>query len=318
MLDAAAHVDPKFKLVAAPDCVILSEADRSDIEKVLEQVWSHPSSLHLPDGRLLVAPFAAERRSVQFWAGLIAEMNARGRPIALLPVFLDPNRYAAAFASISYGESSWGDRDTLLPDLRLRLIKAKVVSESGLWMMPVTPQDERPNSTIFWEARNTYLFRREWEEAIGNGSQLVQLITWNDFSESTNVEPATATQFVYYDIGAYYAYWFKSGRKPRESDKPMHRLGGTPLTNDIEMVAFLVSPATLEIELNGQHFRRQAPVGMETMRAPASPGRPIFRILRHDKPVIELSSDWSIVKQEDALDPIYVGGSSNRRFVADR
>jgi hypothetical protein len=337
MLDTAANVAPTFKIFAEPDCGILEQATSDEIEAVLAQVWSHPASFHLADGRLLVVPFAAENKSPDFWENLIQRMASRGNPIALIPVFLNPNVYAHAFAPFSYGESSWGDRDPAVPDVRERLENEHEIAANAVWTMPVAPQDERPNSSIFWEAKNSLLYRKEWTEAINNGSQYVQLITWNDFSESTVVEPSSATQFVFYDLGAYYSSWFKTGRMPkiikdaiyythrrelfnpdripRLGDKPMKQLGSTPLSNDIEMLAFLTAPAILEIEINGEISRKSSGPGLVEFRVPASVGTPKFKIIRNEKIVAMTTSPWHIVEQEDVLDPIYAGGSSNRPFI---
>jgi len=337
MLDTAARVAPGFKIVAEPDCNILADATAADLATVLSTAWGHVASFHLADGRLLVAPFAAAGKPPAFWQELEADMAQRGQPIALLPVLLDANADAQKFASLSYGESSWGDRDPQLPDVRLRLEALHLIPADGVWMMPVSPQDARPNSSIFWEADNTRLYRRQWLEAIGNGSQFIQLITWNDVSESTQVEPSSATQFVFYDLGMFYAAWFKTRRMPRivrdaiyythrreiftpdrlpqTGDRPMKQLGTSPLSNDIEMLAFLTKPATLEIELNGVRRRQSSAAGIGEFRLPAEPGTPKFRIIRAGRVIVETTSIWPIVEEETALDPVYAGGSSNRPAV---
>jgi hypothetical protein len=147
MLETAARVAPGFKIVAEPDCNILAAATAAELEAVLSTAWEHAASFYLADGRLLVTPFAAASKPPAFWEQLIADMGQRGQPIALLPVLLDPNADAQRFAHLSYGESSWGDRDPQLPDVRRRLEALHLVPANAVWMMPVTPQDARPNSS---------------------------------------------------------------------------------------------------------------------------------------------------------------------------
>ena len=47
-----------------------------------------------------------------------------------------------------------------------------------------------------------------------DGAQAVQIITWNDHSEGTNLRPNTGSQYAFYDIAAYYIAWYKTGVKP--------------------------------------------------------------------------------------------------------
>ncbi len=96
----------------------------------------------------------------------------------------------------------------------------------------------------------------------------------------------------------------------------MTQLGTSPLSNDIEMLAFLTKPASLEIELNGVRRQRAAAAGLAEFRLPAEPGTPKFRIIRAGRVVVETTSIWPIAQEESALDPIYAGGSSNRPGVS--
>ena len=125
----------------------------------------------------------------------------------------------------------------------------------------------------FGKPENTRLFEHEWQQAIFGGFQYAQLITWNDFSETTEVSPGIETQFLFYDLTRYYSAWFKSGKRPEiykdaiyychrnqiiepdyspvQGEAPMH-LHGVLVSNKVEMLAFLIAPATLQIEL-GRH-----------------------------------------------------------------
>ena len=51
--------------------------------------------------------------------------------------------------------------------------------------------------------------------AIDGGADWVQLITWNDYGEHTEIAPSTGTQHAFYDLTAYYTAWFKTGAAPR-------------------------------------------------------------------------------------------------------
>jgi hypothetical protein len=48
----------------------------------------------------------------------------------------------------------------------------------------------------------------------------------------------------------------------------------------------------------------------------ASPGRPVFRIIRNGKIVVEKISDWTIDAHPTTANADYFGGSSTREFRA--
>ncbi|HEY6256410.1 MAG TPA: endo-1,3-alpha-glucanase family glycosylhydrolase, partial [Xanthobacteraceae bacterium] len=164
-------------------------------------------------------------------------------------------------------------------------------------------------------------------------------VTWNDYSESTEVAPSSGTQFVFFDLATYFIAWFKLGRSPKiirdaiyylhrrqlvtpgvpyiPSDTPLHLAGPTPIQNKIELLAMLTKPATMQIEIAGHTFESSANAGMASLLAPARPGRPVFRILRNGRVELEKQSDWEIVAHPDRDDTLYVGGSTTRKFCAN-
>jgi len=338
LMDVAAAVSPEFGIVPEPDTDVLKNMTPADLREALTQIWNHKASYHLPDRRLLVAPFAAERRPAAFWQEAIERMAKQNMPIALLPILLDPQRYAHEYAPLSIGLSRWGahdpDADAQSSDARLA---AQVKGAGRKWMQPVIPQDERPKAGVFREANASMLFRQQWSEAPQRNSEYVHIISWNDYSEATEVAPSTGVQYVFYDLSAYEIRWFKTGCPPRirhdaiyylhrtqildpsrvrdNGDASMHLRGGTPLSNRIEMIAFLTRPAELEIEIAGQKTRVAALAGLAIATAPAQVGRPLFRILRAGKIAVEKESDWQIHAEGNRVDPLYVGGSTTRALV---
>ena len=74
---------------------------------------------------------------------------------------------------------------------------------------------------------------------------------------------------------------YSDGEQPELNDKPFKRMGRTPVSNAIEMVALLSGSATLEIEIAGKILRQESSGGLVVFTVPARPGRPIFRITRH-------------------------------------
>jgi hypothetical protein len=340
LFDTTAAIDRDFHLALEPDAAALRDINPEVLVETLLDVASSPSAFRLNDGRLLVAPFNPENYPASFWQTVIDEMARHGTPIAFLPVLLNPLRHAAAFAPFSYGLSYWGSKDVnSVKRGNEDGIRYHLGNFSPVFMQPITPQDARPKSAAFSESNNTVLFRELWMKAIENNVPYVQVITWNDYSESTEVSPSSGTQFLFYDLATYFITWFKTGRQPtiirdaiyyshrrqlvapgmivRAGDTPMQLRGATPVHNQIELLALLTRPATLQIEIAGKRFERNAQAGLVTLQAPATLGRPIFRIFRHDHVEVEKISDWEIGDPTDAADPLYVGGSSTRKFCAN-
>jgi hypothetical protein len=337
LLETGEAVDPEFRFVLEPDMAALDSVDIEELASAIKTLSLSPSVYRLADGRVLVAPFYAERESPDFWKKFITEMAEGGTRIALLPVLLNFVRFKDEFAPFSYGLSSWGERDpkSFATDDFLNRVDQSGAGDLKL-MLPIAAQDVRPKSSIFWEARNTQLFRDEWERAIFRNVDYVHIITWNDYSESTEISPSSGTQFVFYDLAYYYAIWFKTGRPPQimrdaiyythrrqiervgetanPGDIPMRLLGKTPLRNQIEMLAFLTEPAIMEIEIADHRYSKSAAQGLVEFDAPAEMGRPIFRIKRGGRTIVAKSSDWTIDDRQDMEDPTYAGGSSIRPF----
>src|SRR5262249_42732584 len=156
---------------------------------------------------------------------------------------------------------------------------------------------------------------QQWAQARRRNAEYVHIITWNDYGEATEISPSSGTQFVFYDLAAYYVRWFKLGYPPLirhdalyylhrrqllsapsaiNGAATMHLRGATALSNHIELIAFLTAAATLEIEVAGHITRQKAPAGLAVIKAPANVGRPIFRIVRDGKIIISRPSDWTI------------------------
>src|ERR1700738_3634819 len=86
-------------------------------------------------------------------------------------------------------------------------------SRGKIWMQPVSVQDNRPHTGVYWEANNTENLRTTWSAAIG-GADWVQIPTWNDYTENTQVSPSTHIGWGPLDIISYYLTQFKQGIAP--------------------------------------------------------------------------------------------------------
>lgn len=338
LLDAAFRVDPGFRILLMPDMEAGFKSHPEELAGAIEALAGHPSVFRRPDDRLVISPFNTQRQSAKWWKEWLIGMKALGVDISFVPLFQDWRRYADDFAAFSDGFSDWGWRSPRT-QRSWRDVPRQAREWVSLWMAPVAPQDMRPRSQEYWEVGNSEGFRVMWENAIHGEADWVQLITWNDYSESTAVAPSTGTQWSFYDLSAYYITFFKTSRPPeikRDVLYYFHRThpasalpdpdqqpkifrpaeGSDPPRDEIELLGFLTGPGILEIEINGTIHRRKAPAGVTSFQVPLTEGRPIFRLRRGGRNRITLKSAFSISSDISRQSLLVHGGSSTREPLA--
>jgi len=335
LLEAANRTDKGFKIMLMPDMEVFKTIPDS-LARLIKTLNTYPAAYRLSDGRLVVSPFNAQQMPASWWSSWLATMKNQGINIAFVPVFQDWSKYAPGYSSISYGMSDWGWRSSKV-QASWRNVPAQAKAYASVWMMPVAPQDMRPKSQIYSEAGNSEEYRVMWENAILGDADWVQLITWNDYSEHTCISPSSGTQYSFYDLTAWYTAWFKTGAKPEikrdvlyyfyriqstsaphQQSKPFMMAAGTDIPrNEIELLAFLVSPGTLEIEINGKKSRRDAPAGMSSFKVPLANGVPVFRLLRENSTKIVLRGAFEINNIITYQNLLYYGGSNSRLPQSD-
>ncbi|MDR3707754.1 MAG: glycoside hydrolase family 71 protein [Capsulimonadaceae bacterium] len=334
LIEAAQRVDPDFKIVPMPDLTAGYSHATTYLTDAITALSKYPNVYRLPDGRMVVSPYCAHIEPPAWWAQWLDQMKAQGVSVALVPLFQGYGRYLKDYAPVSIGASDWGTRG---PTANKGYFgAAKLAHESKLlWMAPVAPQDYRPKDLLTWEGKGSEGFRQSWTDAIDGGADWVQLITWNDYSESSEVSPSTGTQWSFYDLCAYYTAWFKSGKQPKitrdvlyyfhrvesvdapfDADKQMHKTnlasGADPLIDEIEVLAFLTKPGVLETDIAGKRYTMDAPAGITSFHAPLATGTPRFKLLRKGKSVIDFPSAFPVVDKLPYQDLLYRGGSSSR------
>jgi len=265
---------------------------------------------------LVVAPFDAGRQNSAWWNTWKLLMQTSGTDnVALLPLFINWWNYSSpqqGYKQISYGYSDWGVASSAAQYQWATQGAQAHAAGPPLWMGPVRTQDFRPkeNTMQYWENSNSRAFRDSWDNAICDGgsspgvpstagltvsngatafiagacgsgtstssTEWVQVETWNDYSENSEISPSSRTQYAFYDLTAYYTAWFKtrmqpaitqdviyyfyrrhkapadlpsavpSLQKPATPQPPLHP-GDAP-SDKIELLAFLTANATLRID----------------------------------------------------------------------
>jgi len=344
LMQAAKAVDPRFKIVVMPDISAL-KADADAVSQIIAAAAASDAAYRLDDGRLVVSAFNAGLNPPAWWQGIFDQLKSRGIRIAFVPTFLGWGGQAASFAAISHGLSDWGTATATSSDGMKRDPSLAHDSYGKLYMMPVDPQQYRPKGSIFWEAGNSTAFRTAWMSAINAGADWVQLVTWSDFSESSQVEPYTDATLRtdigtgFYNLTGYYAAWFLTGvqppithdvlfyfyrREPTNAASPAQSApnkltGNAPAENNIELVSFLTAPATIAITIGGQSFKQDAAAGISSFKVPTAAGNPQFSLSRNGAEVFSFQGPVQIYGApglpSGVIDMTYWSGSASKSGI---
>ncbi|HSH55551.1 MAG TPA: endo-1,3-alpha-glucanase family glycosylhydrolase [Candidatus Limnocylindrales bacterium] len=345
LLKAAPLVDPNFKLVLMPD------GNGSGAEKGYESLATNIASLvndpvynkniyKLSDGRVVVSPFKPETYSATYWKNFITSMGKKGIKVAFVPTFLDYNAQVANYDAFSYGFSNWGNRnpdDNQLDSLSKKITDAH--SRGKIWMQPVSLQDNRPRDGIYDEANNTENYRLTWNAATVGGSdkkgaEWVQIPTWNDYSENTQISPGSRIGWSALDLTSYYLAKYKLGSYPtikRDTIYVSHRnqlhatmpsplyskvmklrSGSSPARNKVEVMAFLTAPGTIKTVVGTKTYSVEAPAGVSTHLFDLSAGTVSATLSRDGSPVATVTSPNKVVTSTTQQNLLYHFVSSGR------
>ncbi len=205
-----------FSFVPLLDVASMDPAASADPAKVGAALATLPLGGWLTeDGELLLSSFTAELKPPSWWATVVATLKAAtGKGVRLQVVFQDDSpANMDAYASVAYCFGRWGDP---APDAERRWAdSAKNAHDRGKkWMHPIRHQDVRPYAGVYAEARNTELLRVGYDRAIGGGADYLQVVTWNDYSESSHVAPSVGHGRALEPLLRFYNDWWRTGAKP--------------------------------------------------------------------------------------------------------
>lgn len=238
------------------------------------------------------------------------------------------------------------------PDLiadSIATLSAELQAHDKLFMAPVTPYYRGLPAGTNYRAFETEGFSgmaAEWEAAIASDASWVQIVTWNDWAESTYVAPLPMlagasgrahvyedrfgellSHTAYLDASAYYIQWFKTGKKPSISQDRLfyfYRLNPvasdghaaphtqTPLSTRIHVTLFLKAPATLLVDLPGSDLGRHldVPAGITHLSADSRAGTPRFVLKRQGKVIIDKTGEQPITNDDFSGAYNYFSGSA--------
>lgn len=333
MLAAVAAVDPGFKIMLSPDLTNGGNPDPATVVQGILDFAGH-QAIYKIDGVIPLATFYPERKSVDWWDGILAALDEAGVQAAMFPIWLDWSPDKAAWASRSVGFSEWGARfASHSPKYAAHAAETRQYDRQ--YMSPVIFEDTRPREWGFREASNSSLLRGSYEAAITGGADIACLMTWNDYAEAW-MAPSVERGYTISDLVAYYTTWFKLGAAPkivRDQLYYFHRshhtdlaptsqlqtrfmkiLDGDAAKNEVEMVAFHASSATLRITQGSDVRTKQVTgSGMTSFKVPLVAGTtPKFALERSGAAVLSLTSATPIRTQTEFQDLMYHAGSTRQ------
>lgn len=277
----------------------------------------------------LLSSFKAEGPGAAWFQQIVNLLETKyGIPISFQAAFLNASEAnMKAFAPFSDSFGNWGERNprviNMLPDY-----DAQAAKLGKDWMEPVAPQDMRPRLGAYAEAGNTEALRAGWMKAIRDDAEYVQMVTWNDYSESTQFAPSTAHGSAYLEISRYYADWFHAGAAPKIAKDQLfltHRVqfaNATPqvkhtpilpslsgskndVRDKVEALVFLTAPATVQVTVGGTTSTFNAPAGVSAFTAPLKVGSVQAKIVRGGTAVKTAVSPYKVVTTPNVQDLQY-------------
>jgi Glycosyl hydrolase family 71 len=345
MLQAAAEVDPRFKIVLMPDMSALGP-DAGKVLAAVRALYHDEGLLHSPDGRLVVSPFLSESVPASAWEAALLEARKDGYDISFVPSFLSlKSEYAEHYANISDGLGTFG---TPLPGEGEKIAAATSLTHKAgkIYMAGISPQGYRPKEYVFWESEGSLAYRNSWMGAIAGNADWVQLTTWNDFGESTQVEPYTdlngSPGTGYFNLTGYYTAWFLNHSEPTITHDVLYyfyrkeptnaaapRAGKRTLPvhfyipgrNMIEILGFLTAPGTLKVSIGANHYAKDVGAGIQSFAVPLGAGTPRFSLLRGGSTPISFEGTPAIVDERGLpsgyADLTYWSGSASAAGICE-
>jgi hypothetical protein len=337
-LEAARLIDSRLKIIPSVDGTSkLLDRPVEEIAEALKSIANQPGIMRTARGAMMLAAFMPERWPAARWKALFESLRRSNIEVSFFGVFLNFRSATQEHLALMDMTSAWaGNNIDGLPGLALQGLWARFAGVP--WAAPVWPQDFRPKDGCYAETANSRLFRDSWHLAMKQDAPCVHLITWNDYSEGSEIRPSTGIQYAFYDLSAYYIAWYKSGVQPKitrdvlyyfhrveptsgkslgtRQPKPIDLCFGKRPVNQVELLAFLAEPGRLEIEIGGRTTAIDADAGITSLRAPLTPGRPVFRLSRSGRNITTLDSAFEIRSRAEYQDLLYRGGSSTRPAVS--
>lgn len=253
----------------------------------------------LPDGSTVVASYAAQNFDAAWWAKLASDLKAKtGKTVSFVHVY---NNYSASNVSArpAYASGQWspGADPSVLKNQGD--IAGEVRRAGQKYLAASQVQNVRPGTAYgpwFDESANTESLRVGGARLIKDQADIVQGVTWNDWTEGAGFAPSVMHGTVPLEMSAAIIYEWKTGRKPeylvdyavvshRNQTLDAKITGGqttymtqktrgnmTPVRNKVEVYAQLTKPGKVVVTVGGLSTSFDGVKGENVFTVEAKPG----------------------------------------------
>jgi formylglycine-generating enzyme required for sulfatase activity len=225
---AAKNLKSDFKLFISVDAAGIRDYDLN-VTDMVKRFYKHPNQFR-HGGAPVLSTFSGKMK--RFEAPLM-KLEKEGCPVVFIPNFHSFHRYSMRYSSeqitkllsknsLLDGFFNFATDDSINGIIASNANGAKAaVMTDKIYMAGNSPAYNSPNLRDFQLGRG---YGAIWEGIIRDGAPWVELTTWNDYQEDSNLAPRTFHQMskdvldhdeTYLQLTEYYAKWFKTGHAPR-------------------------------------------------------------------------------------------------------
>ncbi|MBI2190621.1 MAG: SUMF1/EgtB/PvdO family nonheme iron enzyme [Planctomycetes bacterium] len=227
LFQAARELDSGFKLFFSPDLNSLGNLNEN-IGDMVRQFKDHPNQFR-HEGRTVLSGWGGGPES---YAGAVQQLESEGLDLCFVPFVYNP-KYASIWSLEQAqrmllghphmdGLFHFGADGSVANLLNNNANGRRVTLTLGkLFMAGVAPAYNSANLRDF---QGMHGYGAVWEGIIRDAADWVEIVTWNDYVEDSNLMPFRwpgGQEKPYYvrdesflDVTGYYSAWFKSGVRP--------------------------------------------------------------------------------------------------------
>jgi glucan endo-1,3-alpha-glucosidase len=333
MYQAAEELGTGFKLFFSVDF-----ENPTNIVNMVESYANRTNTFRY-QGKIVLSSYGHNDVPSMGWPGMdwtnaiIGKLKQDGYPVFFIPYFFsdpveenptasDVTEVLTNYAGILDGLFCFAAAGELEQTIAANAQYAYVVNHAG----KISMASVYPN---YWGCVQYSIGRRYYESLGGEGTELqwdqllgyspdwVEIVTWNDFNESTYVSPVVNpgqyfsgvasprrnTHAGYLELSKFYITWFKSGFQPaidRDALFYFYRIQPKDLvvTNDIPvtwisqyvqdelfLTTMLKAPAKLVVNSGGVQTEYNQSAGISHVRVPFQVGPQTFQLWRGEAPL---------------------------------
>lgn len=350
--EAAKELGTGFKLFISDDGL-----SRQELEDIVDTLSNQPNQFYFR-GKFVLSTFSREGKDNRQGKELME--FAKNKRLFFIPFFytrpivfplisdLLAENLINTFPDIDgYFYFAAGTRSDQVVNSNINLSRS-LHERKKIFMAGIYPY-YRGNSTNYrlFDTKGFQGMEDQWRSAIDVGADWVELVTWNDWNESTYMAPfgspdttaltwGTAGKLLshsaYLEASKYYIDWFKAGVPPHISTDQLYyfyRLApmklsatvtpkefsdmGRPknvstLEDRVYVTAFLKYPATLIVEIGGDHSTFNLQAGLQNVDVPFELGRPTFTLIRNGSVILKKTGEQEISDSDSSSRFNYFSG----------